>query len=257
MNKQLLTLLSIVCVVVIIGVIAFVVAPKKAASKEVKAAQTQEQSGQFEAAMSSYSAALLNLSDGRRFPGIPDKTTAANLNPKTWETPIAEFVDWLNVDKKISADASVLVDGLTRCMPQVKYENFVFDFKMKKASMADYKALWQQVFCPEPDCPAGTIEKAFTQGDVIATLRGNSIYSYSLSFVNVESGKRTDVPVEQDMNPSFLLKPGKYCVIVKSTTMFQDKREWISGQEAVPFAVPDSVTVMSALLRTEVGRARK
>lgn len=89
------------------------------------------------------------------------------------------------------------------------------------------------------------------------TISGNSIYSYTISLVNRASGKRTDIPVEQDVTRSFLAKPGRYCLVMKSTTMFQDKREWLSGEEAVSFEIPDSVTVVSALLRTEVGRSRK
>ncbi len=257
MNKQLLTLLSIVVVAAVIAVIAFTVAPKKAATSGAKSAAALEGAGKYDAAMSAYAAALVELTEGRRFTGIPDKTTAANLNPQTWEKPIADFVDWLNADKKMPSEVSSLFEGLDRCMPQVKYENFVYDVKMKRAPLADYKALWQRAFCPEPNCPAAVIEKAFSQSDAIVTLSGNSIYSYNVSLVNRESGKRTDIPVEQDVTPSFLAKPGKYCLIVKSTTMFQDKREWISGEEAVSFEIPDSVTVVSALLRTEVGRSRK
>jgi hypothetical protein len=257
MNKQMVTLLSVVCAAIVVAVIIFAVVPKKAAQSGAKSGQTLEQSGQFDAAMSAYASALVKLTEGRRFTGIPDNTTAANLNSKTWEKPIADFVDWLNAGGKATGEITELIGGLERCMPKVKYENFVFDVKMKKASSADYSALWRQVFCPEGTCPSAVIEKAFAQSDVIVTLRGNNIYSYSVSLVNCESGKRTDVPVEQDMTPSFLAKPGKYCLIVKSTTMFKDKREWISGQEAVSFSVPDSVTVMSALLRTEVGRVAR
>jgi|GEM_PF-1329426 hypothetical protein len=256
MNKQLLTVLSIVVVAAIIAVLAFTVAPRKAATSGAKSAAALEQSGKYDAAMSAYAAALVKLTEGRAFTGIPDKTTAANLNPQTWEKPITDFADWLNVDKKMPPAVSPLMEGLDRCMPQVKYENFVYEVKMKKAALADYKALWQRVFCPEPNCPEAIIEKAFSQSDAIVTLSGNSIYSYSVSLVNRESGKRTDISVEQDVTPSFLAKPGKYCLVVKSTTMFQDKREWISGEEAVSFEIPDSVTVVSALLRTEVGRTR-
>jgi|WetSurMetagenome_2_1015567.scaffolds.fasta_scaffold00130_12 hypothetical protein len=257
MNKQVLALVVILCVAVTIAVIFFAVAPRKAAQSSAKSGRELENSGKYDAAMSAYASALVKLTEGRRFIGIPDRTTAANLNPKTWEKPIEEFVDWLNVGKHISSQASALVDGLERCMPKVKYENYVFDVKMKKAAAADYAALWRRAFCPEANCPQVVIDRAFAQTNVIFTLGGNSIYSYAVSFVDCASGKRTDVQIDKDMTPSFLMKPGKYCCIVRSTAMFQDKREWISGREAVMLTVPDSVTVMSALLRTEVGRVAK
>lgn len=141
MNKQLLTLLSIVVVAAIVAVIAFTVAPRKVATSGAKTASALENSGKYDEAMSAYGSALVKLSEGRRFTGIPDKTTAVNLNPQTWEKPIADFVDWLNVDKKIPAEISSLIEGLDRCMSKVKYENYVYDVKMKKASQADYKAL--------------------------------------------------------------------------------------------------------------------
>ncbi len=222
-----------------------------------KNGRTLEQSGQYDAAMSAYASALLRVSEGRRFVAIPDKTTAANLNPATWEKPIADFVDWQFAYKKIAPDALDLVAGLDRCMPQVTYQNFVYAVSAKKLSALDYRALWQQVFCPQQSCSASVIEKAFAQSDVICTLHGNSIYSYDVSFINVESGKRIDVPVGQDMAPSFLARPGKYSVIVKSKTMFQDKKEWISALEATSLVIPPSVTVLTAYLRTEVGRNKK
>jgi len=262
MNKQLVTLLSIVVLMAVIAVVAFALASRNVAPSQEKSGASLEQSGQYGPAMSAYCAALQKVTDGRRFVAIPDKTTAANLNPSTWEKPIAEFVDWLFAGGKISPEMASLVDGLNRCMAQVKYENFVYGTGMKKVSATEYKTLWSQVFCPEQKCPEAVAEKAFERNEALCTFTGNSTYSYEVNLVNLESGKRIDIRVGLDMAPSFLARPGTYFIILKSTATFQDntfrnKREWISGFEASRLVIPDSVNVLNAYLRTEVARRAK
>jgi hypothetical protein len=262
MNKQLVTLLSIVAVIAVIAVIAFTLASRNVAPSQEKSGASLEQSGQFASAMTAYSAAMLKVTDGRRFVAIPDKTTAANLNPSTWEKPIAEFVDWLFSGGKISPEMASLVSGLNRCMAQVKYENFVYSVGMKKVSVTEYKTVWKQAFSPEQNSPDAVAEKAFERNEALCTFTGNSTYSYAVSLVSLESGKRIDIQVGLDMALSFLVRPGTYFVILKSTATFQDntfqnKREWISGFEASRLVIPDSVNVVNAYLRTEVARRAK
>ncbi len=257
MHRQLLTLLSIVAIAGIVVVAAFIVMPKNTISSDRHAGRALENAGKYDEAMSAYAMALVKLTGGRTFAEIPDKTTAANLNPQTWEKPIADFVNRLDQSGVMPLPVSSLLQDLDRCAPQVTYENFVYDVTMKKASLSDYRARWQKVFCPEPNCPASVIDKAFSQRDAIVTFSGNSIYFYKVSLINRETGSRTDIAVEQDKTPSFLAKAGKYCLVLKSSTMFRNKQMWISGAEALPFEIPDSVTVISAALRTQVGRSGK
>jgi hypothetical protein len=260
-NKQILTLLSVVVVICLIGAAFFVVAPKKMASSDLRIAQKLENTGSYDEAMASYAYGIVSMTHGKTFPHIPDKTTAANLTPNTWQKPIADFVDWLNTDKKISSEVSAAIKAVARCEPQVDYENYIYDVTMKKVPLEHYKVLWQQLFCPELSDQTAIIEKAFSQSAVIMTLAGNSNYSYEVNLVDCTSGKRINVPVDLDKTPPFLVIPGQYCLIFKSKTMFQhglqSGKGWTSGAEAVTFTVPDSVNVIFAKLRTEVGRKKE
>jgi hypothetical protein len=266
MNKQILTFLAVVVAVAIIAVVVLKVAPGKVATSNVKSAQGLENSGVYDKAMSEYASALIAKTEGKTFPNIPDKINAANLkiaqmNPQTWQKPIAEIVDWLNVDKKPSGEVPQLFEALARCEQKVIYKNYIFEIKTNKVSLDKYKMIWRQMFCPESSAQTGLIEKAFSQSVVIMTLTGNTLYSYEANFVNRVSGQRISVPVELDKAPPFLIKPGSYFLVLKSMAMFkhgfQAEKNWTSGAEAVSFTVPDSVNVVTAMLRTEVERKKE
>lgn len=266
MNKQILTFLAVVAVIAIIVVVVLKVGPGRVATSNAKSAQSLENSGQYDAAMSEYASALIATTEGKTFPNIPDRTNAANLrvahlNPQTWQKPIAEIVDWLNVDKKASGEVSQELEALARCEQKVSYKNYIFEIKMNKVTLDQYRMIWRQMFCPESSLQTVLIEKAFSQSVVIMTLTGNSIYSYDANFVNRESGKRINVPVELDKPSPFLIKPGSYCLLLKSKALFkhgfQTERDWTSNTEAVSFTAPDSVNVISAMLRTEVERKKE
>ena len=266
MNKQILTFLAVVAVIAIIVVVVLKVAPGKVATSDAKSAQGLENSGEYDKAMSEYASALIAKTEGKTFPNIPDKSMAANLkrshlNPQTWQKPIAEIVDWLNVDKKASGEVTQVLEALARCEPKVIYKNYIFEIKMNKVTLDQYTMIWRQMFCPESSLQTGLIEKAFSQSVAIMTLTGNPIYSYNADFVNRASGKRISAPVDFDKPSPFLIKPGSYCLLLKSKTLFkhgfQTEKDWTSKTEAVSFAVPDSVNVISAMLRTEVERKKE
>jgi hypothetical protein len=261
MKKGILTLLSLL-VAVFIGLYLF--SSGKFETSHLKNAQRQEALGRNQAAVSDYCAALEKAADGRRIPNIPDKVAAANLTPSLWQNEIAEFILWLGAYKQARAEVGAIFEGLDRCASGATHDNFIYDIKQQKAAFDAYKCLWQQVFCPEKPSLAsdqtGLIKKAFEQGDVIVTLLGNSTYSYEVGLVNKESGKRTIVTVELDKNPSFLVKPGAYYAVCTSKKLFassgRGKSGWTSNTEALVFNVPDTVTVFSASLRTEVNRQK-
>jgi hypothetical protein len=257
MKKGILTLLSLL-VAVVVGLYLF--SSGKIETSHIKKAQRQEALGRNLAAVSEYCAALEKATDGRRIPNIPDKVAAANLNPSLWQNEIAEFVLWLGAYKQARAEVGTIIEGIDRCASGSAHDNFIYDIQQQKAVFDVYKSLWQQVFCPEKPSldsdQTGLIKKAFEQGDVIMTLLGNSTYSYEVGLVNKESGKRTIVTVELDKNPSFLVKPGAYYAVCTSKKLFAYGRGWISNTEALPLSVPDTVTVFSASLRTEVNRQK-
>ena len=266
MNKQILFFLSAVAVIVIIVVAVVMIGPGSVATSKDRSAQALENSGQYDSAMSAYASALIGKTEGKTFPSIPDKSMASNLkrshlNPQTWQKPIAEIVDWLNVDKKASGEVTQVLEALARCEQKVIYKNYIFEIKMNKVKLDQYTMIWRQMFCPESSLQTGLIEKAFSQSVVIMTLTGNATYSYDANFINAASGKRINVPVDFDKPSPFLITPGSYCLLLKSKTLFkhgfQTEKDWISNTEAVSFTVPDSVNVISAMLRTEVERKKE
>ena len=260
MNKQIITLFLILLAIVIIFVIVLKVAPKKASTSNIQTAQQLENLGKYEEAISLYCSGLISKTDGKVFPVIPEKTTAANLNPQTWQKPIAEILEWLNIWQKHSEDAISLIASIERCMPKAKYENILYDIKHKKLPLEQYTSVWLEQFCPEGSPPVGLIEKSFNNGVVIVNLDGNATYFYQIDCINKENNKRISFAINYDKKSPIYLTKGNYLFLIKSKTVFkhgfQAKQEWISNIEAFSFVIPDTVNFITAKLKTEPKRKK-
>lgn len=260
--KNILTLLSIVLLLVVAGVVLIT---GRMVSSDIKRAERLVASGNCDKAVSSYAAAVISMTDSRTVPYVPDRAQAMNLNPQTWQKPIAEFVEWTTAYRSIPPKLAAALDAMDQCTTNVYHENSFYGVSAKKAKLAEYTAAWENALCPEKASGAAVtvpaIEHAFSSGLSFMTINGNSNYSYDVHLINRESGKQTNVALECDKVASFPIKPGKYTLVVSSKTLFtggrfQGEKAWLSGKEAVPFTIPDSATIVSAYLKTEVRRPK-
>jgi hypothetical protein len=255
--KNMLTLLSIVLLFLIVGALMLT---GRMASSDIKKAARLAASGNCDKAVSSYAEVSVSMTDSRSVPYVPDRAQAMNLNPQTWQKPIAELVEWAASYKTMPANLAATLDAMDRCTSGVMHENFIYGVKMKKAGLDEYKSAWEDVLCPEKAAGGSVsvpaVEQAFSSGLSLMSVVGNTTYSYDVHLINRESGKQTTMAVDCDKVASFPIKPGRYAVVVSSKTMFQGGQEWLSGKEAIPFVIPDSATIISVMLRTEVHRAK-
>jgi hypothetical protein len=255
--KNLLTLLSIVLVFLAVG--AFLLTGRLASS-DIKKAARLAASGDCDKAVSNYASAVIAMTDSRNVPYVPDRAQALNLNPQTWQKPIAEFVEWAKAYKSVPANLAPALDAIDRCTTSVIHENFIYAVKTRKVGLDEYKTAWENALCPEKasggSVSVPAIEKAYSSGLSLMSVSGNSIYSYDLHFINRENGKQTNVFIDCDKVSSFPVKPGRYTVVMSSKTMFQGGKAWVSTKEAAPFYVPDSVMIIASYLRTEVHREK-
>lgn len=255
--RNILTLLALVLLFLVVGVILIT---GKLASSDVTRAERFAASGNCDKAVSSYATAVILMTDSRSVPYVPDRAQAMNLNSQTWQKPIAEFVEWATAFKTMPPKAAAALDAMDRCTTGVVQENFIYGVTAKKAGLDEYKAAWEDALCPEKasggSVPVPAIEKAFSAGLSLMSIKGNSTYSYDVRLINRESGKQTNAAVECDKVAAFPIKPGRYTVVVSSKTMFQGGQGWLSGKDAVPFVVQDSTMIIAAYLKTEVKRAK-
>jgi hypothetical protein len=255
--KNVLTLLSVILLLLVAGAVMLT---GRLASSDIKRAARLAASGNCDKAVSGYATAVISMTDSRSVPYVPDRAQALNLNPQTWQKPVAELVDWAVSYKAMPANLAAALDAMDRCTTSVLHENFIYGVKMSKVGLDGYKSAWEDMLCPEKasggSVAVPAIDKAFSSGLSLMSVAGNSIYSYNVHLINRESGKQTNAAVDCDKVVSFPIKPGRYTVVVESKTMFQKGQAWLSGKEAVPFTIPDSAVIVSVMLRTEVHRAR-
>jgi hypothetical protein len=255
--KNILTLLSIVLLFLVVG--AFLVTGRLASS-DVKKAARLAAGGNCDKAVSSYAAVITSMTDSRSVPYVPNRTQALNLNPQTWQKPIAEFVDWAIAYKSMPANLASALDAMDHCTTSVMHENSIYALASKRVGLDDYRAAWEDALCPEKASggavSAPAIEHAFSSGLSLMSIKGNSTYSYDVRLINRENGKQTNAAVGCDEVASFPVKPGRYAVVVSSRTLFHGGQEWRSQKEAIPLAVPDSTMVITVYLKTEVRRPK-
>ena len=255
--KNILTLLSIMLLLLAVGAVLIT---GRLASSDVKKAERLAASGNCDKAISTYAAAVTSMTDSRTVPYVPDRVQALNLNPQTWQKPIAGFVEWAVAYKAMPANLAAALDAMDRCTTSVMHENFIYGVTAKKAGLDEYRSAWEDALCPEKasggSVSVPAIEKAFSSGLSLMSIKGNSNYSYDVRLINRENGKQTNAAVACDKVASFPMKPGRYTVVVSSKTLFHGGQEWLSAKETVPFVVPDSTMVITAYLKTEVHRAK-
>jgi hypothetical protein len=255
--KNILTLLSIALLFLIVGAILFT---GRMASSDIKRAERLAASGNCDKAVSSYAAAVASMTDSRAVPYVPDRVQAMNLNPQTWQKPIAELVEWTIAYKAMPANLAAALDAMDHCTTSVMHENFIYSVTAKRVGLDEYRSVWENVLCPEKasggSVSVPAIERAFSSGLSLMSITGNSTYSYDVRLINRETGKQTNAAVDCDKVSSFPIKPGRYAAVVSSRTLFHGGQEWRSAKEVVPFIVPDSTMVITAYLRTEVHRQK-
>jgi hypothetical protein len=258
--KNIVTLLAIILLFVAAGIFLLT---GKLVSSDVKRAERLAAAGNCDKAVSTYAGAVVAMTESRVVPYVPDRAQAMNLNPQTWQKPIAEFVEWAASYKAMPPKLASALDAMDRCTTSVTHENTFYCVRMKKATQAEYTAMWQDSLCPEKasggTVTAPAIEKAFSSGLSFMSIVGNPKYSYTVHLINRESGKQINATIECDKVSSFPIKPGRYTVVVSSKAFFtgdrfQGGKAWLSGKEALALVIPDTATAVTAYLKTEVKR---
>jgi len=255
--KNILTLLSIVLLFLVVGAILLT---GRLASSDIKRAARLAASGDCDKAVSSYAAAVIAMTDSRSVPYVPDRVQAMNLNPQTWQKPIAELVKWTAGYKTMPPSLTAALDAIDRCTTSVIHENFIYGVTTKKAGLEEYTSAWEDLLCPEKasggSVSVPAIETAFSSGLSLMSIKGNSTYAYDVRLINRENGKQTNAVLDCDKVATFPIKPGQYAVVISSKTLFHGGQGWLSGREAIPFTIADSARIVSAYLKTEVHRTK-
>lgn len=251
MKKIIISFLVIACVFVTILIVV-----SKKSSEALTNARKLENTGNFQQALSFYLLSLSQLTDTRP---VPSKTKAVATAPETWKKELDNYLSWLLISKTPrSSELQSVIEAVDRCSKQVEHQNGILDLSIKKASLQDYQRLWKNIFFPEgmelPDNQLLLIQKAMDIGVSIISLSGNANYRYEGGLVNCATGKRTDFTVYNDGQCSLLLMPGNYYALVTAKAVFPSGKVWVSSQDVLKLTVPDTTSLISAKLKTDLKR---
>jgi hypothetical protein len=251
MKSVFISILAIVCVSA-----AILVFLSKKSSEPFDLAVKEENAGNFSMAFSQYMASLLRVTDPRP---IPDKALAMASKPDAWRQRLDDYLSWLLSTKDAASPVlQTAMQAVERCNKSVGHVNDVYDLSIKKATLDEYRRLWKSIFFPEgmqlPENQQALIQKAVDNAVSIISLTGNVNYRYEGGFIHCVSGKRIDFKVFNDGNASVLLAPGTYFLTLTGKAVFPSGKTWTSPQEALQIVIPESASIISMKLKTDIKR---
>jgi hypothetical protein len=230
-------------------------------SYAIKTAQAKENKGECKAARADYFEALRRSTDSRAVPFIPEKFKARVLDPSLWHKDLGDYINWLFTESKSQPQTvQNLLEHIAGCTTAVEKENYYLVDSMKLVPFDKYRNRWVEVFYPETaQVPPGQlplIERSFKHDLSIVTFHGEKSFSYEVNIVDCLSGKKSDFKIDYEREISVPLRPGTYCFFSLSKKSYSAKQEWISDRAMLPFTAPDSSSIISIYLKTQVLRKK-
>ena len=215
-----------------------------------------ENSGNYSRALDLYISALTAMADNR---SLPSKSQAMASSPDAWKKELDTYLTWLIAPKSYpSSSFQTAADAIDRCGKHVETANSISEMKIVKATLPDYQKAWNAIFFPAgkaaPESQETVIEKAIDTSVSILTLIGNTSYRYEGCVINRMTEKRMDFSVYNDGRFSLLAPPGNYFLFVTGKAVFPNGQVWISGVSALQLTVPDSTSLLTVKLKTDVKR---
>jgi hypothetical protein len=239
-----------------IGIGVYFFSYKKGSEPYLEALK-QEQAGNFPLAMSHYISALMATTDVRP---PPSKSQAMASSSEAWIRELTSYITWLLTVKAPSKRLSDIMNSIERVGKNIENQNNIVDVSVKKAAVEEYQKKWNAIFFPEGKMPPSSqqqvIEKAMDTAVSILTLIGNTNYRYDGKAVNRATGKCLEFTVFNEGQFSFLIPPGTYYLIVTSKASFQGGQMWVSPANVITLAVPDSTSLISGKLITDIRRRK-
>jgi hypothetical protein len=218
-------------------------------------AVNQEQAGNYPLALSLYVSSLMGMTDSRP---MPSKAQGMESPPKTWVKELKNYVDWLSTAPPTPERLPIVVDAITRVEKHIENQNYFTDLSLQKAPVQDYAKKWNSIFYPEGKTPPPDqqpiLEAAMAASISILTMIGNASYRYDGKAINRATGKCIDFTIFNEGQFSLLAPPGNYYLIITSKATFPSGQVWISSTNALTIAIPDSTSLLSIKLNTEVKR---
>ncbi len=217
----------------------------------------QEQAGNFPLALSLNISALMSLTDQHPIPG---KAQAMASSPEAWIKELTSYLSWLTKPAAPPQKFTDILNSIDRVGKNIENQNNLVELAVKKASGEDYQKTWNAIFFPAGKAPPSgqqLIQKKAMDASVsILTLIGNPNYRYDGKAVNRATGKSLDFTVFNEGQFSLLTPPGTYYLIVTSKASFQGGQAWVSPANVITIAVPDSASLLSGKLITDIRRRK-
>ena len=215
----------------------------------------QEQAGNYPLALSNYIASLTGMTDSRP---LPSKAEGMASTPERWLKELNAYIDWLTSSAGRPKRFPVVVDAIGRIGERVENQHYITESPRGAITIGDYTKVWNSIFYPEGKTPPSgqqsIIEKAMNASVSILTLVGNISYQYDGKVINRTTGKSLDFTVFNEGQFSLPITPGSYYLIVTGKAKFQLGQVWVSPANVLTITVPDSTSLLTVRLNTEVKR---
>lgn len=222
----------------------------------LRTAKQCERSGDLQQAHALYAAALFELTPSIE---MPDINRSKILAPEILKKEVEKYFDWINAPaEKAGEEYLAALDGMTRCGEGNQYDNTLSKPKCTPLSSEEYLDEWNRTFfAPNVTPDSSHVALAtinYHQKRSLLIISSTKSYTYEINLINKATHRGTRAVLLAENSTRLYAAPGNYLLLCRSSVTFPSEKIWRSAFTPVAVTVPDTVSLITAELRTSVHR---
>jgi len=224
-------------------------------------AQQAEVRGDHTSAMANFIQVVLEETEAFT---LLDKEKVITETEQQWKALVGEYLSWITYSAPlINQNFGMAVEGIKRCTSFVENVNFITEKNPILLPRDSLAKKWFLIFARNAKNDMNVQQEFINRGlkDTVSILRVRALngYIYHIKFLDLRTGKRTDVILYPNSTISLLVKPRPYLMIVSSEVQFTEGlsgKTWRSPEEVIPITPLEHTSVKRITVKTKVHRSK-
>lgn len=244
-------------VVFLCGLVGMVSVGSLSCTKDTAAAEKAEREGDYRNALDSYLSILVDRAQKVALPEVGDALAAS---PEQWQKEVGEVIGTIvRSSRVVDSGFNIALQGIGRCTTFVQRQNMFRRVEREKFALGEYTARWERAFFPQ-SVPMHAkqrplVEEAMKKDvSLVRFAPRRKGFSYEGHIVHLKAGYAIPFTLYEESSFSVPLIPGPHAMITLAKASFPTGQVWESSESFIPFEVPATASLVSAIVETRVER---
>ncbi len=249
---------SVIILILVVAVLAagFYFFSSDRQTKTLQAAKKSELSGDVQQALTLYAEQVFTT-----MPSIekPDINRSKFLTPEELKNEIGKYLIWISTPgQRDNKDLTYALEGITRCENQDRLDNTITEPVIRPLTTDQYLTEWNKTFFA-PNVKVDPSHAALASGNYLRklsllVLSSTKNYTYEINLINPATYHGTKCILLAQNSVRLYVLPGKHLLLCRSTIDFSETEVWRSSYTPIHITIPDTVSLITAELRTSIRR---